>query len=321
MKIATRALAACTLLGCQGSELERPPLVSDQSNAEPATSILSDFYAMKPQEEAKFSEQAEKRFAEVQKAIEREAAALGPDHWAGTYYYRDGLGVNVHVSIAPEAGFAFEWHGCLGLYDRNYGAVKAHGHELRPQFEFPNSREGFQGLHDSFVPVRWGDRQYLVAVKEMAELCNAANQGNTEPYLLLKEVTEDAKVFGKPEVPEEYSGYLVDPPIQANVTLVGEPERVHMYEDRYTVDTPLTLDVGEKDGVLVDMEFTLVNSGVAIHATVTAVQHDSCEAVVRQDTDDKAPTADWKMWTGAPYCWDDEWVARNPGLSPMTSSE
>src|SRR4030095_1837931 len=48
-----------------------------------------------------------------------------PKHaWAGDYYRGDGLGVNVSLLIAPEAGFVFTWDGCLGRYDWNYGNVR-----------------------------------------------------------------------------------------------------------------------------------------------------------------------------------------------------
>lgn len=311
MKDPIQAFAVSLLLSCQGSEVP----VSEQESRDDAVAVAQFT------EEDKDTDEAAERVRQIRQAVEIEAAALGPDHWAGSYYYGDGLGVNEYVSIAPKAGFAFEWHGCLGLYDRNFGPLEFHGRELRLQFQFPNSREGFQGLHESFVPIRWGNRQYLVAVEEIVELCNAANQGETDPHLLLKESCDDPKVFGKPDIPEEYSAYLTDPPIQAAVTSVGEPEIVHRYEQQYYRDTPLTLDAGTTAGVLVGMEFTLLNSGVAIRATVTAVRQDSCEAIVRQDEEDTPPTASWKLWTGAHYTWDDEWVARNPGLHAMSPSD
>src|SRR5690349_21093382 len=55
-----------------------------------------------------------------------------PGHcWAGHYYTGDGLGVNVSLDLAPGAGYVFELHGCLGLYDRNFGAVSQTGETLR----------------------------------------------------------------------------------------------------------------------------------------------------------------------------------------------
>jgi hypothetical protein len=54
----------------------------------------------------------------------RELKTLKAHAWAGKYHYGDGLGVNVDLSLAPKSGFVFTWHGCLGLYDLNYGGVE-----------------------------------------------------------------------------------------------------------------------------------------------------------------------------------------------------
>jgi hypothetical protein len=87
--------------------------------------------------------------------ITAEAAAItasGP-HWAGQYYHGDGLGVNVSLTIAPEAGFAFAWHGCLGVYDRNWGSVsnEPDGASRSPS-PFPMSSRAFRGWPPALSP-------------------------------------------------------------------------------------------------------------------------------------------------------------------------
>src|SRR5579872_1531294 len=52
-----------------------------------------------------------------------EIETLKSHEWAGSYYYGDGLGVNVSLVLAPQNGFVFDWTGCLGLYDLNYGNI------------------------------------------------------------------------------------------------------------------------------------------------------------------------------------------------------
>src|SRR5262245_43325767 len=75
-------------------------------------------------DDARFSPGAE-ALAEAQRtAILAEVATLADHAWAGKYYAGDGMGENVSLALAPRAGFVFEWHGCLGLYDRNFGAVE-----------------------------------------------------------------------------------------------------------------------------------------------------------------------------------------------------
>lgn len=321
MKNSIGALVLCLVCGCHSSDPTIGEATSLAQDSELSHDEVTDAEQAPFREEDKHSHEAEERVGQIRRAVELEAAALGADHWAGSYYFGDGMGVNSYVSIAPNSGFAFEWHGCLGTYDRNYGTVELVDGELRLQFEFPNSREGFEGLHESFVPIRWGDRQYLVAVEEMVELCNAVNQGEGRLFMLLKETEEPLKVFGKPNIPEQYRAYLPDPPLQATVTHVGESKLVPFYDDRFHRDTHITLNVTQADGARVGMEFTRLNVGVAECATITSVGQDSCEAVVRQDSKDEPPTTRWKMWTGAPYTWDDEWVARNPGLKSMSPKD
>lgn len=71
----------------------------------------------------KFSKRADAILEARKKQIQQELESLKGDSWAGSYYYGDGLGVNVELTLAPKSGFAFTWHGCLGLYDMNYGNV------------------------------------------------------------------------------------------------------------------------------------------------------------------------------------------------------
>jgi hypothetical protein len=99
----------------------------------------------------KQSQNAEQAAKSLRITIQDEIAALGNHEWAGEYYEGDGLGVNVSLILAPKSGYVFEWHGCLGLYDRNYGAVTLKDRRIRLSFTFPNKREGFQGIAEEFI--------------------------------------------------------------------------------------------------------------------------------------------------------------------------
>ena len=104
-------------------------------------------------EAQKFSSKAERRANSLSQQIRQEIGRLKGHEWAGEYYEGDGLGVNVSLLIAPEHGFVFEWHGCLGLYDRNYGCVATTNGRLQLSFAYSNKQEGFEGLATEFVPV------------------------------------------------------------------------------------------------------------------------------------------------------------------------
>ncbi len=74
-------------------------------------------------QDTKFSAQAQQRAYEHRRAIQAEIKSLGKHAWAGEYYEGDGLGVGISLALAPQAGYAFEWYGCGGVYDRNFGGV------------------------------------------------------------------------------------------------------------------------------------------------------------------------------------------------------
>ena len=82
------------------------------------------------------------------------------------------------LDLAPKSGYVFEWHGCMGLYDRNYGAVTWTKDRLRLSFTLPNKREGFQGIDEKFIPVAWGDRKYLIPASDIVGFCNEVNAGD-----------------------------------------------------------------------------------------------------------------------------------------------
>ncbi len=93
----------------------------------------------------KFSDEVEKTAKKLQEKIQEEIKTLGEHPWAGEYYEGDGLGVNVSLSITPKAGYLYEWHGCMGLYDRNYGAVKEKDGKLLLSFTLKHQSEGRSG--------------------------------------------------------------------------------------------------------------------------------------------------------------------------------
>lgn len=125
----------------------------------------------------KLSDEAQTNAAELAPRITTELKTLQDHPWAGLYYEGDGRGENVSLMLAPTTGYLFEWHGCMGLYDRNFGRVAVKKGNLHLSFTFPNVREGFQGIADEFVPVSWGKRMYLIPADDMVGFCNDVNSG------------------------------------------------------------------------------------------------------------------------------------------------
>lgn len=78
---------------------------------------------------------------------------------AGSYYRGDGLGLNCTLDIDGEGRFTSLWTGCLGVYDRNEGTAAMVDGRLVLHPERPDR---LKSLATEYVPVRWGERTYLI---------------------------------------------------------------------------------------------------------------------------------------------------------------
>jgi hypothetical protein len=234
--------------------------------------------------------------------IQQELRHLNKHEWAGEYYFGDGLGVNVSLTLAPENGFVFTWHGCLGLYDLNYGDVAFTNGTVKLLFRYPNKREGFQGIAPEFLPVHWGQRHYLISADDMIRFTNAINAG-TEPdvlfggksaYFLLRRGDEKKPAEGLPDIASEYLDYILKKPLTARISSVTE-SRV----EKSRRITRITLNVGSADGLRKGMEFFVKNpSTIYAEAVVTDVMDHWASAVIEQDqTSDPVPSPGWTFST------------------------
>ena len=83
--------------------------------------------------------------------------------------------------------------------------------------------EEVKWLLNNLVRVKWGNRQYLVARDQGIAFCNAVNLGE-EPRVhesgdfALGDGQQVMAVTGRPEVPEQWSDYLLKAPVRAEVT-------------------------------------------------------------------------------------------------------
>lgn len=108
----------------------------------------------------------DRRSPEVQERIEAIEAELASGEalpaWAGEYFFGNGLGRNVTLWVAPEAGCAALWTGCMGPYGEAQGTLSLEGSHLRLHLEGDNNPGAFGDFWTEYVPVAWGERAYLV---------------------------------------------------------------------------------------------------------------------------------------------------------------
>lgn len=237
--------------------------------------------------------------------IEEEIAKLGEHEWAGEYRYGDGLGVNVKLTLAPESGFVFTWHGCLGLYDLNYGDVRFENGVVKLVFKHRNQRGGFHGIAPELYPVRWGDRHYLIPSDGVIEFCNAVNSG-LEPCsffcarFLLRCGDREKRVEGEPGIPAQFRQHLLATPIQAKIIRV---DRSYIKRDREDPElkfriSQITLDIGKAAGVLPGMELHSYDPPNSETAEIIEVhEHTSRARIVQFGTDGDKPKSGWRLST------------------------
>lgn len=259
--------------------------------------------------EAKFSPEAAQAAGDRGRRIQAELIDLAGRHdWAGSYYSGDGLGVNISLMLSPQSGYVFEWRGCLGVYDRNYGKVDVVDGKLRLSFTFSNKREGFGGISSEFVVVAWGERRYLVPADDMAGFCNEINSG-AEPRdevhgeYLLRWGDEKRKVTGRPRLPEEFVPCLLDRPLEASIVAVKNTTTRPSISDWHFRDTVVIVSAGKKHRVFPGMELHVVAPANLVQwATVTKVGENTAEAVITQTRDNEpVPRIGWKLSSRPSY--------------------
>jgi hypothetical protein len=215
--------------------------------------------------------------------------------WAGDYYQGDGLGVNVSLSLTPEGMFDFEWRGCLGVYGENQGrAVFTDGH-LRLLFDKQQKEDGFGSLASEFIPIKWGERTYLIPTNEVVDFCNSVNDG-TEPRTrhygehLLRRGEERRPAPGKPDVPLKFRPYLLERPISTKIKKVGESQAT-----RWGHETTVTLASGRNQGLLPGMKLWIL-SPVFESVTIKSVEDEEAIGIISEfETNPKGPRVGWKV--------------------------
>ncbi|TWU51424.1 hypothetical protein [Rubripirellula reticaptiva] len=297
MRLIALSLTCCflgLLVGCS----------KPQPNGLRSVSSLEDASGQEDAANEKLSEQAGRNAAKLKSLITKEIESLGNHAWAGSYYMGDGLGENVSLVISPTNGYVFEWHGCMGLYDRNFGKIKRQNDRLQLSFTFPNNQQGFQGIAGEFTPVSWANRTYLIPSNDLVGFCNDINSG-AEPRkqvhgnYLLRDGDESSLVTGHPEIPVKFKPYLLDQPIEAAIIEIGDVTTRPSVCDWNFKDTEVIIDSGTNAGVLQGMELYVVAPNDVVESVIIrSVENNKSIGVMTQiDDDETAIKAGWKLST------------------------
>lgn len=204
-------------------------------------------------------------------AVAAQHAAVGKENsttpsaaWAGDYYFGDGLGQNVHLSVSPRSGIAATWRGCLGTYAANKGKVvpQADG-SLLLKYEQPNDPKGI-GFADHVIPVPWGDRMYMISEGELPAFASAVNLGD-EPRegqsgsFFLRQGDESRKVHGPPVLPPRQQSLIREVPLEVGVVSANRLPKTNA--DTFECRFRLKLDRGANDGLASGMNLVAIRIG------------------------------------------------------------
>ncbi|HEV2608056.1 MAG TPA: hypothetical protein VGT79_08740 [Xanthomonadaceae bacterium] len=247
-----------------------------------------------------------------QAAIEKDLKRSPKEAWAGDYYQGDGLGMNVRMLVSP-VGVTTTWHGCLGLYGANEGSIRVDAdNSLHFAFNKPNE-DKFGGFPDQVIPVRWGERRYLIPPDRMKDFVEAINEG-FEPRprswgrFLLVQGDEKKPVAGLPSLPEPYLHKIRDKAVTARIVDMKRlPDRTKDYEGTGMCDKVYRLDLHVNDNGLLEPGDNLhvqwperayaslvVESAASSHAigVVTVMESDCLKP-------EDIPGTNWVFTTGA----------------------
>jgi hypothetical protein len=247
---------------------------------------------------AMFSEQAKQHAQTLRQAIQAEIKTLGKHPWAGDYCGMDG----VSVILAPQAGYVYELHCCLGPSDRDYGAVSWSNDRLRLSFTWRQNRKGLPVAEEMF-PIAWGDRTYLIPAERIVDFCNRVNDG-TEPRKtrwgldLLRAGDEAKSAEGIPVVPDAFKPYLLSQPIEVKIVgVVGVTERTDV-RGRRVNEFSLILNRGRKHGLLAGMRLYFVEPKLFLASVrITKAEDTHCEALMMPFDTKLEPRVGWWLTT------------------------
>jgi len=231
-------------------------------------------------------------FARRQAEIKAELDGGTAADWAGEYYLGDGMSANVAIVMAPDHGFASIWMGCAGVYGRSFGSVTQQGDRLLLNHEVPNQPGVFGNFPNVLVPVRHGERLYLVGEEQAVQFVNAVDKGSDPcedscPEVFLR-LNASYQTSGIPDVPSLTHMNQLELALFARVIRVIEPDLGAVDGAFRWRKAKIELDAGQDDGVFEGLEFYSSTAGW-ITDTITVDKAGDTSAVATVSAYDMLP--------------------------------
>lgn len=232
--------------------------------------------------------------AERAEPLDARAYAYSNDSWCGNSHVAE------HVELAPRAGIVWSYEsGFSGERWTNHGDVVESDAEhivVRWAIDPASLRvnggvRSATGLSDEIFLVKWGDYAFLVPHVRMRAFCDDFS-AFYDPRMIefprrwtgaTPQRTSDARgdeepvPEGMPAVPAEFRKFLAPRDLVAHVVAAGETIARDEGGAYVVRERALTLDVGAREGLALDMRLFRVGGG----GSGTVVELDDDRAVVR----------------------------------------
>ena len=261
-------------------------LAQQSEPSEPAEK--PDYHELLQKELPNLEARRERIEAELE-TLEREPKPEGhwANEWAGSYCEGDGLGMNVRIKIAPDAGVTYTWHGCLGLYDGNHGdIVRVFDDGVEVDLAIDPALGGYRSIDTRLYFVRWGDQRFLVPKANMLELVNNYNVGGYQRTSMFRIARKDgtnrrftadeARVAGRPELPPEYTKLIIEEPLSLVILSVKAVEQEKELPFAVVLGD-IEFEGGSDRGVYVGLEFPIETGRHYGTVEITSVDDTTCE--------------------------------------------
>ncbi|MCL2623137.1 MAG: hypothetical protein FWD31_05650 [Planctomycetaceae bacterium] len=251
----------------------------------------------------KLSKENQVAVRERSQKVKAELAALHGHPWAGTYHIIIHLGEHCTLDIAPDAGYAYtcfssdqvDENGNL-LCDQNYGSVTWENGYLKFSHTLASDGNDFASSTE-FIPIAWEKRLYLVPANKVIDFCNAVNARYPLFAFLLRNDFKTKPDTGVPEVPEEFKPYLLDDPVEGEITAVGET-REFLKISAQVKETLVTISKGSQDGILPGMTFWVTKPDKIFYPiTLTEVAEMESVGIIEQPITETTPQVGWSIST------------------------
>lgn len=208
---------------------------------------------------------------QARQAMAVAASVTPPEHattdilrLAGEYAYGNGFDLNCTLVLSPDGRFVYKRCDCEVVVEEVRGTAVLQNGELVLQTEQP--RENWpSGMYGVMIPVRWGQRLYLLPQDDFLGFSNQVNRG-VEPIstgsmgrYFLREGDWDRPADGKPSLPAEWQKRLLEQPVRGTVT-GKDPSGRWM------------INLGKKHGVYDGMELSAWATDLRQFVTINVVE-------------------------------------------------